>query len=191
VVAAVEEAHALIREARAEADLVLVLGGDDTVELATVAAHVDAPGARLGLIHFDARPDLNTPQDVSFGALHAMVNAHLIAEAGALDDLTRVGPRVPLLEETDLLLFAYSPAQATAGENDLLERWAIPRARPVPRSTASPGTSTASWSTSTSTSWTSPTCRSRRTRATATWASPSTPPCAPSAFSSPTRGSSP
>jgi arginase len=99
----------------------LVLGGDCTVGIGTVAGHV-ATGERVGLVYFDTHADLNVPAAVPEGALDWMGMAHMLAEAGAVPELVAAGPRTPLLEPADVLLFAWGPEQATA-----FEREAIPR----------------------------------------------------------------
>ncbi|WP_185996075.1 arginase family protein [Nocardioides campestrisoli] len=83
---------------------VLVLGGDCTVEVGTVAGAATAPGT-LGLVYVDHDADLNTPQSTDDGALDWMGVAHLLAVDGTVASLAGVGPRVPLLDPEQLLLF--------------------------------------------------------------------------------------
>ena len=63
--------------------------------------------------------------------------AHLLGEDGAVDVLSRVGPRFPLLDPADLLLFAYGPEQATPREQEAMERLGIDRV-PVAEVAADP-----------------------------------------------------
>jgi arginase len=105
--------------------LPLVLGGDCTVELGTVAG-LSPPGRsageRLGLIYFDVHPDLNVPESVKEGALDWMGVAHMLGEEGAVPELGRLGGRFPLLESSDVFLFSYGPEQATEWERGVIER---------------------------------------------------------------------
>lgn len=83
----------------------LVLGGDCTVEIGTVAAAA-VQGENFGLIYFDLDADLNTPSSTSDGAFDWMGVAHMLGIDGVdptiVDALT---PR-PLLKPSQLLYFA-------------------------------------------------------------------------------------
>jgi arginase len=107
----------------AQGQFALVLGGDCTVELGTVAGHL-ARGEPdgVGLIYFDIHADLNTPDSVVDGALDWMGMAHLLGEEGATEALSRFGPRVPLLRSDQVLLFAVGHDQCTAWERDAIAR---------------------------------------------------------------------
>ena len=74
---------------------VLVLGGDCTVELGTVAG-ANAAGARVGLVYIDFDADLNTP-DTSDGALDWTGVAHLLDIPGCEPSLAGLGPTRPML----------------------------------------------------------------------------------------------
>jgi arginase len=102
----------------------LVLGGDCTVGVGTVAGHVSA-GERVGLVYFDAHADLNVPESVREGALDWMGMAHMLGEREAVPELRGVGPRMPLLESEQVLLFGWDPEQATAFERETIERRGI------------------------------------------------------------------
>ena len=94
-----------VAESLAEGAAVLVLGGDCTVELGTVAgASVDTDD--LGLIYIDHDTDMNTPDSVKDGALDWMGVAHLLGLDGTVPVLAGVGPRTPLLRPDQVLLFA-------------------------------------------------------------------------------------
>jgi arginase len=103
----------------------LVLGGDCTVGVGTVAGHVSA-GERVGLVYFDAHADLNVPESVREGALDWMGMAHMLGELEAAPELRGVGPRMPLIEPEQVLLFGWDPEQATAFERETIERRGIP-----------------------------------------------------------------
>ena len=84
---------------------VLVLGGDCTVELGTVAgASRGTPD--VGLVYIDYDTDMNTPQSVEDGALDWMGVAHLLGLPETVPSLAGVGPRTPMLRPDQVLLFA-------------------------------------------------------------------------------------
>ena len=83
---------------------VLVLGGDCTVELGTVAGSV-VDGASVGIAYVDLDTDLNTPE-TGDGVLGWMGVAHLLDVPGVVDGLAGLGPRRPLLEPSAIRMFA-------------------------------------------------------------------------------------
>jgi len=102
-------------------EVTLVLGGDCTVGVGTVAGHMSA-GERVGVVYFDAHGDLNVPESVREGSLDWMGMAHMLGEQGAVSELRDVGPRTPLLEPEQVLLFGWDAEQATAFEREVIER---------------------------------------------------------------------
>lgn len=104
----------------------LVLGGDCTVGIGTVAGQL-AGGDDVGLLYFDTHADLNVPGAVHEGALDWMGMAHMLAEAGARPELVWVGPRAPLLRDEQVLLFGWGPEQATDFERAAIERRGLER----------------------------------------------------------------
>ena len=102
----------------------LVLGGDCTVGIGTVAGHVSA-AERVGLIYFDTHADLNVPESVREGTLDWMGMAHMLGVQGAVPELVAAGPRAPLLAPADVLLFAWGPEQATPFEREVVDRLGI------------------------------------------------------------------
>jgi arginase len=84
---------------------ILVLGGDCTVELGTVAG-VSVDTDDVGLIYVDLDTDLNTPESVEDGALDWMGVAHLLGLDGTIPTLAGLGPRAPMLRPDQVLLFA-------------------------------------------------------------------------------------
>jgi arginase len=102
----------------------LVLGGDCTVGIGTVAGHVSA-AERVGVIYFDTHADLNVPGSVAEGALDWMGLAHMLGVQGAASELVTAGPRAPLLQPENVLLFAWGREQATAFERETIERLGI------------------------------------------------------------------
>jgi arginase len=113
-----------VADSVAAGEMTLVLGGDCTVGIGTVAGHVSA-GERVGLIYFDSHADLNIPESVGEGALDWMGLAHMLGEDGAIPELAGAGPRAPLLDPDQVLLFGWGPEQATDFEREVIERRGI------------------------------------------------------------------
>jgi arginase len=113
-----------VAAAAGNGEATLVLGGDCTVGIGTVAGHV-ATGERVGLLYFDAHADLNVPHSVREGALDWMGLAHMLGERGALPELVEVATRVPLLDPERIVLFGWGPDQATPFEREVIERRGI------------------------------------------------------------------
>jgi arginase len=83
---------------------VLVLGGDCTVELGTVAGAISRTES-TGLIYIDLDTDLNTPESTRDGALDWMGVAHLLGIDGTVPELVQLGSRIPLLHPHQILFF--------------------------------------------------------------------------------------
>jgi arginase len=115
VVDGVRAVAARVEAAVRAGELALVLGGDCTVGVGTVAGAV-AAGAEPRLIYLDLHPDLNTPGSVPDGALDWMGVAHMLDLDGADDRLATAGSRRPLLDDEDVVLLAAGPAQCTEAE---------------------------------------------------------------------------
>jgi len=120
VVEIVQDTARRVSEAVGDGETTLVLGGDCTVGIGTVAGHV-ASGERVGLVYFDTHADLNVPASVREGALDWMGMAHMLAVDGAAEELASAGPRTPLLPAADVLLFGWGPEQATPFERGVIE----------------------------------------------------------------------
>jgi arginase len=117
VVSIVRETAARVADAAAAGEVTLVLGGDCTVGMGTVAGHVAAaPDERVGLVYLDSHADLNVPESVHQGTLDWMGMAHMLAVEGAAPELVRVGARVPLLEPDQVVLVGWGREQATEFE---------------------------------------------------------------------------
>ncbi len=97
------------------------------MEIGTVAGHLRRDEGAVGLVYIDVHPDLNTPDSVRPGALDWMGMAHMLDEPGAAPELTRIGPRAPLLDDDQVFFFGYGPEQATAHERRVLERRGLSR----------------------------------------------------------------
>lgn len=108
-------------------EFALVLGGDCTIELGTVAGCLACNDPdRVGLIYFDLHADLNTPESVVDGALDWMGMAHLLGEEQATEPLSRFGPRFPLLSSEQVLLFGVGRDQCTEWEREAISRRSLP-----------------------------------------------------------------
>ena len=104
-----------VAKAIAAQEDVLVLGGDCTVELGTVAG-ANAAGTRIGLVYMDFDADLNAP-GTSDGALHWTGVAHLLDIPGCEPSLAGLGPTCPMLVPQQLLYFGVeniTPPEAAA-----------------------------------------------------------------------------
>jgi arginase len=84
---------------------VLVLGGDCTVELGTVAGALRRTQS-VGVVYIDLDTDLNTPESTRDGALDWMGVAHMLGVEGTVPELAALGPRVPMLRPEQVLFFA-------------------------------------------------------------------------------------
>jgi arginase len=72
-------------------DFPLVLGGDHSIAMGTVAgtaAHYHAKEQSIGLIWFDAHGDMNVPESSPSGNIHGMPLAHLLGKGD--DDLKNI-----------------------------------------------------------------------------------------------------
>src|SRR3954447_10840201 len=87
---------------------VLVLGGDCTVELGTVAGLRDRVD-RLGLVYVDLHADLNVPSSVVGGAVDWMGGAHPLDVEGAESELAGIGSSRPLLDDDQLVFLGIKP----------------------------------------------------------------------------------
>ena len=84
---------------------VLVLGGDCTIEIGTVAG-ASKNSEQVGLVYIDLDADLNTPETTEDGALDWMGVAHLLGLPGTVPALGSLGSRRPMLSPDEIMLFA-------------------------------------------------------------------------------------
>jgi arginase len=119
VVAGVRAVAAGVDEAIRAGQVPLVLGGDCTTGVGTVAGAV-AAGAEPRLVYLDLHPDLNTPGSVPDGAMDWMGVAHMLDVEGVDDRLAAAGPRRPLLRDDDLVLLGAGPEQCTVAEREAI-----------------------------------------------------------------------
>jgi len=65
----------MVQAAAQAGKLPLVLGGDHSVAIGTIAGmakHLRRSGQRLGVLWVDAHPDMNTPETSTSGNVHGM-----------------------------------------------------------------------------------------------------------------------
>jgi len=112
----------------------LVLGGDCTVELGTVAGAL-AGNDSVGLLYIDLDADLNTPETTDDGALDWMGVAHLLGVPGTVPALAGIASRTPMLRPEQLLLFGHG--NVTAPERRVIDQHRIAEI-PLARVAANP-----------------------------------------------------
>jgi arginase len=105
---------------------VLVLGGDCTVGIGTIAGARAAVGD-LAVAYFDLHSDLNTPASARDGALDWMALGHMLALEGSEPALVAAAGPVPVLEASQVVLFAHSQSDATRFERGEIERLELAR----------------------------------------------------------------
>jgi hypothetical protein len=105
---------------------VLVLGGDCTVGIGTIAG-VRATQDDIAVAYFDLHSDLNTPASARDGALDWMAIGHMLGIDGAEPTLVAATEKVPLLESGQIVLFAQSLSHATRFERGEIERLGLAR----------------------------------------------------------------
>ena len=124
VVEIVRDTAARVEEAILAGETSLVLGGDCTVGVGTVAGHLESSEG-VGLIYFDLHADLNVPPSVTPGALDWTGVAHMLGVDGAERELVEAGPRAPLLSPEQVLLFAWGREGAQEHEREIVDRLGI------------------------------------------------------------------
>ena len=127
VVEVVQSTTRRVADALVEQDrIALVLGGDCTVGIGTVAGIREAVG-RVALAYFDLHSDLNTPASATDGALDWMALGHMLAIEGTEPRLTAAAGNSPLLDPDQVVLFAHSRSHSTRFERGEIERLGLPR----------------------------------------------------------------
>ena len=122
-----------VGDALAGGEAAVVLGGDCTVELGTMAGALRHEPS-VGLIYIDLDVDLNVPE-TSDGALDWTGVAHLLDLPGTEAELSGLGPRRPMLAPADVLYFAadnITPAEAETMRVLALERIALAEVKEDP-----------------------------------------------------------
>jgi arginase len=102
VLAAIEALKPRVEQAVKSAALPLILGGDCSIALATVAG-VRRYFRHVSMIYMDRDADLNTPASTPSGCVDGMVVSHLTGRGAP--ELVRFWGEPPLVREPDLALF--------------------------------------------------------------------------------------
>jgi arginase len=133
VIASLEALKPRVEQAVKLGALPLILGGDCSIALATLAG-VRRYFSNVGLIYMDRDADFNTPATTPSGCLDGMVVSHLTGRGAA--ELVRFWVEPPLVREPDLALFGV--ARLDPAEEELLSRSPLRRylARDVQRTGA-------------------------------------------------------
>ena len=122
VLKALEALKPRVEQAVKSGALPLVLGGDCTIALATIAA-LRRYFRSVSAVYMDRDADLNTPATTPSGLLDGMVVAHLTGRGAA--ELVRFWGEPPLVREPDVALFGV--VRLDHPEEDLLLRSPIQR----------------------------------------------------------------
>jgi arginase len=98
---------ALVRSAPAE-DTIVVLGGDCTVGVGTVAG-LQHRVKRLGVVYVDRHADLNVPDSTVDGALDWMGVAHILDLDGTVEGLASLAGHRPMLSSGQISFLGLGP----------------------------------------------------------------------------------
>ena len=98
---------ALVRSAPAE-DTIVVLGGDCTVGVGTVAG-LQHRVEQLGVVYVDRHADLNVPDSTVDGALDWMGVAHMLDIDGAVDGFAALAGHRPMLSSGQISFLGLGP----------------------------------------------------------------------------------
>jgi len=117
VIKALEALKPRVEQAVKSGALPLILSGDCSVVLATIAG-VRRYFRNVGLIYMDRDADLNTPATTTSGCVDGMVISHVAGRGAA--ELVRFWSEPPLVREPDLALFGV--ARVDPAEEETLRR---------------------------------------------------------------------
>jgi len=95
----------MVRKALDEDMLPLVLGGDHSIAVGTIAgaaAHFNKKGKRIGVIWLDAHGDMNTPESSPSGNVHGMPLASIMGYGPP--ELTEIAGFKPMVEPRNVAL---------------------------------------------------------------------------------------
>jgi arginase len=119
ILAACESLRVEVERVHAAGKMPLVLGGDHSIAIGSVAAtsnHFDARSQPIGLIWFDAHGDCNTPATTPSGNIHGMSLAVSLGQGDT--DLVRLGGRAPKVKSRHTALIGVRDLDP--GERDIL-----------------------------------------------------------------------
>ena len=123
ILSSLEALKPRVEQAVKSTALPLILSGDCSVALATVAG-VHRYFRHVGMIYMDRDADVNTPATTLSGCVDGMVVSHLTGRGAA--ELVRFWPEPPLIRDPDLALFGVArldPAEEGFLQNALLRRY--------------------------------------------------------------------
>jgi arginase len=116
-----------VAAARRHGRRALVIGGDCTTGVGTLAG-VSATAERPpSWLYFDLHADLNTTTSVRDGALDWTGMAHALALPDTVSSLRQIGGSEPLLSPDRVMLFAHDSGEATSWEREQIERLGLRR----------------------------------------------------------------
>ncbi len=95
----------MVERAADQGHVPLVLGGDHSVAIGTVAGmsrHFGKTGKNLGVLWIDAHADMNTPDSSPSGNVHGMPLACIIGQGSS--ELTGIASRVPMVEPQNVAI---------------------------------------------------------------------------------------
>ncbi len=98
----------------------LILGGDHSITIGTMAGMKKLHGGRTGIIWVDAHGDFNTPDTTPSGNIHGMPFA--VVSGLGVSELTKIGPS-PTISIENAVLFA--ARDLDPGEKDNLQRQGV------------------------------------------------------------------
>lgn len=102
----------------------IVAGGDCTIAVGAVSGFLRHDGD-LALLYMDGGVDIATPANYRAGVLDSTGVAHMVAERGTAEALSRIGPRFPLMPGERIVPFGYTPGEPLDAENEILGRHSI------------------------------------------------------------------
>src|SRR5579872_369280 len=117
VLASLEALKPRVEQGVKSGALPLILSGDCSVALATVAG-VRRYFRHVAMIYMDRDADMQTPATTSTGCLDGMVASHITGRGAA--EMVRFWPEPPLVRDPDLALFGLE--RIDASEKAMLER---------------------------------------------------------------------
>lgn len=123
VLSALDALKPRVEQAVKSTALPLILSGDCSVALATVAG-VRRYFRHVGMIYMDRDADVNTPATTLSGCVDGMVVSHLTGRGAA--ELVRFWPEPPLIRDPDVALFGVArldPAEERFLQSALLRRY--------------------------------------------------------------------
>jgi arginase len=120
ILAACEELRKQVQRSLGEGRMPMVLGGDHSIAIGSVAGssnHFAARGESIGLVWFDAHGDANTPETTPSGNIHGMSLAISLGMGDS--DLVNLGGRAPKVQARNTVLIGIRDLDS--GERETLK----------------------------------------------------------------------